>query len=303
MTDQYLRKIQLVVADDAKGLDLSELHIKFSIKAHNLQTPNVLQARVYNVSDETAAQIQKEFTNVILSAGYEGGDLGTIFSGTLVQARKGRESPVDTYIDLSAADGDIGLNFGTIQVSLKAGSTFADRVDLLAKAMGVGKGYICPLPDDKLPRGKVMVGMARDHLRDLAMSCDVDFSIQDGKLQIVARNAAIPGETIELNSATGMIGFPEQTEDGIQVKCLLNSKIRSGGLVKINNADIQQFELVLGLQGVSSNAFLPSIAADGIYKTLVVEHTGDTRGQEWYTDLTCLVPGTTTPGLIARGYT
>jgi hypothetical protein len=303
MTQQYLRRIQLVVADDAKGIDLSELHIKFAIKAHDLQTPNVLQARVFNVKDSTAAQIQKEFSKIILSAGYEGGELGTIFDGTLVQVRKGRESPVDTYVDLSGADGDIALNFGTIQIALKAGSSFSDRVDALAKAMGVKKGYIAPLPDDTLPRGKTMFGMARDHLRDLSMATDTNYSIQNGVLQILPRGAALPGETIEINSATGMIGFPEQTEDGIQVKCLLNPQIKVGSQVRINNADIQQAELGLSLSSTQSNAFLPSIAADGLYRTLVVEHSGDTRGQEWYTDLICIAVGqAVTPGLLARGY-
>lgn len=303
MTQQYLRKIQLVVADDAKGIDLSNLHIKFAIKQWDLQTPNVLQCRVYNVADTTAAQIQKEFSKIILSAGYESGELGTIFDGTLVQVRKGRESPVDTYVDLSGADGDIALNFGTIQAALKAGSSYSDRVDVLAKAMGVKKGYIAPLPNDTLPRGKTMFGMARDHLRDLAMATDTNYSIQNGVLQILPRNGALPDETIELNSATGMIGFPEQTEDGIQVKSLLNSRVKVGSKVKINNADIQSAELGLSLSSFQSNAFLPSIAADGLYRTLVVEHSGDTRGQEWYTDMTCLALGqASTPGLIARGY-
>lgn len=304
MGQQYLRQLQLVVADDAEGLDLSQLHIKFSIKQYDLQTPNTCQIRVYNVADQTANQIQKEFTRIVLTAGYKDSAQGTIFDGTLVQVRKGHESAVDSYVDLSGADGDEALNFGIVQVALKAGSSFADRVNALAKAMNVKTGYVAPLPSDTLPRGKTMLGMARDHMRDLSMATDTNWSIQNGTLVVLPRDKPLPSEAIELNSATGMVGFPEQTEDGIQIKCLLNPQIKIGCQVKINNADIQQAQLGLSISSQDANSFLPSIADDGLYRVVVAEHSGDTRGNEWYTDLICIALGqANTPGLLSRGYT
>lgn len=306
MTQQYLRAFSLVVADADKGLDLSQLHVKFSIKQWDLQTPNTCQVRVYNVSDDTAKGVQKEFSRIVLQAGYEDGDLATIFDGTLVQVRGGHESNVDSYLDLSGADGDAAANFAVVNAALKAGSSFADRVAALAKAMephGVTLGYVAPMPAGTLPRGKTMAGMARDHLRDIAFATDTAWSIQNGQLQFVANTGSLPGEAIDLNSASGLIGFPEQTQDGIQVKCLLNPQIKIGGLIKINNADIQQAQLNLSIQGAAQNAFLPSIADDGLYRVIVCEHSGDTRGNEWYSDIIAIAMGQgVTPGLVSRGY-
>jgi hypothetical protein len=306
MGQQFLRAASLVVADRATGLDLSSLHFKFSIKQWDLQTPNTCQIRVYNVSDQTANKIQKQFSQVILQCGYQDGDLGTIFAGTLVQARKGRESPVDTYVDISGADGDEALNFAVVNTALAAGSSFSDRINALIQAMGgsgVTLGYVGPLPSGVLPRGKTMFGMARDHLRDLAFASDMTWSIQNGVLQLVPLTGSLPGTAVVLNSATGMIGFPEQTEEGIQVRCLLNPQIKVGGQVQINNADIQQAQLNLGVSGANQNSFLPSITDDGVYKVVVCEHSGDTRGQEWYSDLICIAVGQgATPGLVSRGY-
>jgi hypothetical protein len=32
----------------------------------------------------------------------------------------------------------------------------------------------------------------------------------------------------------------------------------------------------------------PPVDADGVYKILCMDHTGDNRGNDWYTDLICL---------------
>jgi len=309
MSQQFLRAATLVVADGVSGRDLSNLHFKFSLKQRNLQTPNTCQIRVYNVSDDTANQVQKQFSKIILQAGYQGGDIGTIFSGSLVQVRRGRESPVDTYLDISGADGDLAMNFATVNTSLAAGSSFKDHLNVIAQAMGqhgVTLGYVGPLSSGTLPRGKTMSGMARDYLRDLCFANDSTFFIQNGVLNVVPHEGSLPGAAIELNSATGMIGFPEQTEEGIQIRCLLNPNIKIGGLVKINNADVQQAALNLSYTGARQNALLPKIstADDGLYRVIVSEHSGDTRGQEWYSDLICIAQGTpTTRALVSRGYT
>ena len=303
MTRQYLRKVSLVVADDLKSIDLSQLHIKFQIRQWDLQTPNTAQVRVYNCADATANQVQKEFSTMVLQAGYEGGDLGTIFQGTLVQVRRGRESPVDTYLDLSGADGDPEMNFAVVSTALAAGSSFMDRVNALSQALGVPQGYVPPLPDATLPRGRTLFGMAKDHMRDLAAATDTRWSVQNGQLVMVPLTASVPGDAVVLNSATGLIGFPEQTQDGIQVRSLLNTQITVGRTVQINNKDILQAQLSLSATGANQNAFLPSIALDGLYRVVVVEHSGDTRGQEYYTDMICInsTQGAT-PGLVQRGY-
>jgi hypothetical protein len=305
VSQQFLRAATLIVDDGTTGIDMSNLHFKFSLKQWDLQTPNTCQIRVYNVSSQTANKVQKQFSKIVLQAGYQG-NVGTIFAGTLVQARTGRESPVDTYMDLSGADGDPALNYAVVSVAMAAGSSFADRVNAIAQAMGeygVTLGYVAPLPSGTLPRGKTMHGMARDHLRDLCFATDTTFFITNGVLNIIPRQGALPGPAIQLNSATGMIGFPEQTEEGIQIRCLLNPNIKVGGLVQINNGDIQKAQLSLGISGATQNAFLPSITEDGLYRVMVCEHSGDTRGQEWYTDMICVALGTPTPQpLVYRGY-
>ena len=60
-------------------------------------------------------------------------------------------------------------------------------------AMGINQGYIPQLPANKLARGKVMYGMARDVMRDVATSTGSVWSIQDGVVQMVPLNSFKPG--------------------------------------------------------------------------------------------------------------
>lgn len=300
MTAQYLRKVQLVVGNAAgQGLDLSELQIRFMVRRGDYQTPNSVDIRIYNVSDDTAKALltgnqlnqtidgSAEFSQVQLSCGYDG-QYGLIFSGNIMQVRRGRDSAADTYIDIRAADGDAAYNFAVINTTLAAGSTPQQQLDVIAKAMGLPLGYVSPLPNTALPRGKVLYGMARDALRDFAKTYNASWSIQDGKIQIRSLAQFVPGDIVAINSASGMIGWPEQTANGIHIRCLLNPNIKIGNVVQINNASIQDYQIPISLGYEVDKALVPRTDWDGYYVVYVAEHSGDTRGQEWYTDIIAL---------------
>lgn len=296
-TRQWKRKASLIVVEGEKGLDLSELRFRFLVQNADTQSPNSVSIRVYNLSDETARSVQKEYSRVVLQAGYAETGFGVIFDGTIKQFRRGREDALTSYLDILAADGDLGFNFGICNQTFAAGTTTSrDRVAALAKSMGLGFQLDQNLASTggTLPRGKVLFGMARDLMNCEANNQGSTWSIQNGQVQVTTLAGYLPGDAVELNSLTGLIGVPEQTEDGIRVRCLLNPKLRIGGRVKINNKDINQlvqqnpnaapvpFNQWTGIQ------LLAKVTDDGFYRVYVAEHVGDTRGQEWYSDLICL---------------
>jgi len=305
---QYLRKAQLLVANEEETLDLSNLRIQFSIKAADVESPTNAWFRVYNLSEATIARIRKEYSRVILEAGY-GDNSGVIFDGTIKQFRIGREpSSGTTFFDLLAADGDIAYNNAVCSRTLAAGSTIKERVDAAIAPMrqyGVqGQQVFLPETGGVLPRGKVLFGMSRAFLRNEAQTWGASWSIQNGIVQIIPKEGYLPTQVVVLNGQTGLIGRPEQTVDGIRARCLINPKIKVGGRVQIDNDAINQtlrqdpnsapvpYNQWAGLQ------LLANIAADGIYRVYVIEYDGDTRGQEWYADLTLLAIDSTTQKVL-----
>lgn len=309
---QYLRKASLIIGnDDGNARDFSELRFKFSIRRGDIQTPNTADIRVYNLSEQTAQAVQKEFTRVILQAGYEG-NFGVIFDGQIKQVRRGRETQTDTYLNITAADGDSAYNFAFSSTSLAAGSTPIDHFNVVSKDMekyGVSDGYKPELQGNPLPRGKVFYGMSRDIMRNVAKNTDCSWSIQDGKLTMVPQTAYVPGDIPVLTSVTGVIGMPEQTQNGIRLKVLLNPNIKIGQAVKLDNASIQRYRysMSIGQEAVNLlNEQSNKINDDGLYYVMIADHAGDTRGNEFYTELTCLaidasIPRELLPKQAVRG--
>ncbi|MDH0638187.1 hypothetical protein N5D52_14665 [Pseudomonas sp. GD03860] len=303
---QYLRKISLKIGNDDEAIDLSDLRIRFAVRRGTTSTPNTADIRVYNVSDATAKKSQlKEFGRVVLQAGYAG-NYGVIFDGTIKQVRLGRESQTDTYLDITAADGDSAYNWSVINMSLAAGSTAQDHLEATVKVMeerGVTMGQTPKLSASKLPRGKVMFGLTRDVLDNLGRTQDVSWSIQDGKMTLIPNTAYLPGDSIVVNYETGMVGLPEQTQNGVNVRMLLNPSVKIGRLLKIDNASIQRYRYdpnPLEEAQVMRTKVQNDLSADGLYKVLIADSFGDTRGNEWYTDVICISVDATILNTILR---
>lgn len=289
---QWIRKFSLLIGDDDEALDVSQLRCTFTIKKTSAQTPNEAEIRVYNLAKETVARIQKEFTRVILQAGYVE-NYGVIFDGTAKQIKTGRDNGTDSYLQIMASDGDAAYNFAVVNTTLAAGSSPRDHIAASAGAMGahgVKTGHIGDVGGQKLARGKVMYGNSRDYLRQSAQSSNADWSVQDGQLQVVPLRGLLPTQAVVLNSKTGLIGTPEQTNDGITIKCLLNPLLKIGGKIIVDNKDIEMATISENKTSKSGEKKQPAdkpatIADDGAYKIIKIEYNGDSHGTDWYCDI------------------
>lgn len=289
--DQWIRKASLIVADaGGNGLDLSAFRVHFTVNQSDFETPNAVEIIVFNLASDTAQRIRKEFTSVTLQAGYQNGAFGIVFQGTIKQSKIGRVNQTDTYLAIYAADSDEAYNFGMVNQSIAAGTAPKDQVSQIASGMGAQVGSV--QFDTGLQsniRGKVLYGMARTQMRNLARTGGAQWSLQNGKITVIPLTSYLPGEAVKLNSQTGMIGLPEQTEDGIKIRCLLNPKIQIGTQVQIDQASIQRATVSLNLTDVNqTEAAFPPVTNDGFYTVLVHEMEGDTRDNEYYSELTCL---------------
>ena len=58
------------------------------------------------------------------------------------------------------------------------------------------------------------------------------WSIQYGSLIFLPKDKVLNDEAVLISQDTGMINAPEQTDDGLEITCLLNPALQIGGLVK-----------------------------------------------------------------------
>jgi hypothetical protein len=317
-SDQFLRRWSLVLgtgtpgtapAGDSLVLSTSDEgldpRIKFEVRQADNQTPNTAIIRCYNLADTTALKAVTEFTRVVLSAGYMTGRFGVIFDGNIKQFKKGRESTTETYLDIFAADGDLAYNTASISQTIAAGSTSEERFKALQKAWADAGLQTPPnafdLKEQILPRDRVYWGMTADETQWFAKSHDATWNITNGKFVLTPNTAYASGDIVVLTSQTGMIGFPEATQDGVMVTCLLNPSIQLRQRIKLDNKSINFYFAPGGSPTGESGVIFPgyaggvnyfaSPATDGIYCALVIDYSGDSRGyagSPWYNIMTCL---------------
>jgi hypothetical protein len=296
--EQYIRNCTLVCyGTNLNGLDLSNLRIKFSVKQSDSQSPNTADIRVYNVSDETALSMLINLNppsgvslstpgRVVLQGGYNS-NFGVIFQGNIKQIILGRESATDTFVDIVAGDGHLAYNYAIVNSTLAAGSTQMDQINAATNATtayGTTLGYVSIAQINKLPRSKTMYGNARNYLRAVSQTAGQTWSIQNEKITFIPKTSYLPGTAVVLTSKTGLIGTPQQTNEGVNVKCLLNPNIQVGGRINIAEATVQNFKINLAIVNSPAN-IAPPLTQDGTYYVLTLEQTGDTRGVDWYTSI------------------
>jgi hypothetical protein len=299
-----------------QGLDLSNLRCQFNIQKNTNSTPNKLYARIYNMAPATMAKVI-EMHRVQIQAGYWFSNYGIIFDGTVVQYVRGKENPVDTFLDIYAGDGDLAMSASTFTV-IPGGSSVQAKYDAIYKS------YQEQQPDlrkgqqdqqnikDKTIRDQVMVGTTRSLERDLYMQYNQDIHIDSGEWNVVLRTGYKPGDAVILSPKTGLVGLPEVTPEGIQARCLLNPKLRLGGLVQIDASVLSGVAYVPGAAGQTvENPQLPPsgiiqsmarydvkpgfehafTSPSGRYKIIYINYVGDTWGQPWNCELSCIAVG------------
>lgn len=299
MSRQYGRVAKLIVGpDDGVGsLDVSELRITFEITNATVSTPKTGVFRIYNLKPETAQRFNNEFTRVQFSAGYVDPGPQQLFVGEIAIVRQSRRD-VDTYVEIVCQDGDKAYNYGTVSDSLASGWTPDDVYNALLNALkpyGIVAGNKPPFSTEAGQRGYILYGMVHAYLTTLAVSQNCDWFIEDGKLNFVPKKDTLPGEVPVLTSASGLLGVPEQTVDGISFTCLLNPAIRAGRKIQIDNASIASAQLNASAYLGTDVPFFAGTDKDGFYKAMCVTHSGDTRGDDWTTTGICIAVDGTAP--------
>jgi hypothetical protein len=278
-------------------MDLSLLHITFTVEKGTYQSPTTAVIRVYNLGLDDMAKIAKQYKQVTLEAGYQNDPYGIIFKGTIAWFEHGKQSPTETMLTIHANELDVAVNNAAVNATLPAGVTHKDVVMAAATAMapfGLSVGYISKyLDDSKSPRSRTVFGMARDVLRDITRTNNATASIDGGQLNIVRYDETLPSPAIVLNTAHGMIGIPSIVAgQGVHVRSLLNPAFKANGSLRIDQRGMMQQEgdqstdPQKGLALAADAAAKLQVSADGSYKILKVTHTGDNRGNAWYSDLT-----------------
>lgn len=287
LSDLFGRKYKIIVATKGtSGFDITGLKVVFKIEKSMSAEPNRSTIQIYNLAPEMQNFILSDARRVIIEAGYENSEqYGLIFDGDIVKAVRRAAQSIDKITEVIAQDGDLFLNSGFISVSYGAGQT---TQSVLSQMQGIADDDMVmgsvssDLKGTKLARGKAMFGQPKDYALMLAKSEGALFYVNDRKINLVKPGDVPEGQIIDLSPSSGLIGTPEQTDDGVTAKCLLNPLLNVNKLVHISNEFVQE-----------TNEIGKASLSSGLYKIIKLKHSGDTTGNDWYTEFDAIAqPGT-----------
>ncbi|HBU7490078.1 hypothetical protein EDC47_11433 [Raoultella planticola] len=341
MSQNWMRHFELqLVGENGQGISLSDFKVTFQIERNDNKWPAVGTVKIYNLSAQTQNRImQREFSKIIMIAGYDGiapdvmanevgiarkisasevgqvngTNYGVIFSGDIRFTVNGKDNPVDSWVMVQACDSEEAFTSAFINATISKGYTTEDIYVELMKRLepyGISRGIVPEFPPTVFPRGRSLLGFVHDYLDEVAEQCKATWQFNYGRIDIVPRDKATH-EAVVLNANSGLIGMPEQTIGaGVNVRCLINTKIQLNGLIQLDQASVYRSALSadqvvqaggpISVESQNGNLVTTgitqspaSIATDGVYKVRYISYTGDTRGQAWYMNLACEARGNT----------
>ena len=115
---------------------------------------------------------------------------------------------------------------------------------------------------------------------------------EDGTVNIVSPKDLASDEIFDLGPQTGLIGSPLQTEYGISCSCLLNPRLKINSLFHLDNKKIENYRYTPGQP-------VRPLDTEGIYRVIKLTHRGDTRGDDWTTEIEAISQAGILPGMAA----
>jgi len=234
MARLYLRKV-IVTLRSPVGTpkSFSQLRVRFRCVKTRESKPNEMEVEIYNLSDQTRSELEQQNASIVLSAGYEE-SIETIFTGNIKKVVQSQEGP-DIISKLEVADGGNAFRNARIQKGFPPGVKTRQAIEELIQSMGLSRGSIEGVPNSQYANGLSLSGLARDRLDDLCRKNNLQWSIQNGSVQIVPNG----GNTLDapniISPDTGLIGSPNKTKKGVEFKTLLQPKLIPGRRIQLKS--------------------------------------------------------------------
>lgn len=286
-------KFTQYILSDSENEDTS-LRVTFNIQREYGVFPNYSEISVYNLNVATENMLIENGYRVVIEAGYVNGDYGVICDAQVFQPMWEREDNVTTKLTLVCVD---GLEFLDQNLVITHGEKMTSQKKMIAHMASKGK---VPVPvdigegceDNTFPRTKVFCGDEMDYIRQYAIQSGTLPTVIGRKVTVSRLQDPLSAEAqknmITITAGTtfnrgSLIGTPQQTQNGVAFTCLLNPNITVAhphNLVKLDNTNIRQIKLRIGEKTIAN------MDKDWIYRIIGVTHVGDTRGNDWYSNVT-----------------
>ncbi len=234
----FLRRIEVIVG--GVKINYPEMDIDFTIDFDDEPEVNRGQLTLYNLSQDTSQKI-KVAKQAVINAGYEG-DVGTVMVGRIDEVR-GEWSGTDSPLILELTDIPEPFNqivSKTYKDKIRASQVIRD----LISSYGLRIGKLNLPVDVQYSGGRILNSSLEGIIRELAKDCRAKLHVANGAIFLRPKR---DGDrlAVVLSSDSGLIGTPtrmdEDGQEGYNVACLLNHRIRADSIIKLQSREVEGF--------------------------------------------------------------
>ena len=306
-----------------QGIEINNLRIQFSIQKTADKNPNTNKIKIWNLKKATRKEIEKPDTRCLLYAGYaEDAGPTLIFSGNITYAWSRFDLP-DIITEIELGDGTQEIRDTTISVGYGQNVKSKQILSDVAKKMQIPLTLADNAPERDWKNGLSYHGSARTLLDKVTKATGLEWSIQNGNLQVIEKGMITTRAGIEISSSSGMVGSPESEreakaqkgKDGSKSSSPISKASASDDLEpitfasaskpdktktdkagkpakKVETADAKQYwygwkvkTLLMPILNPGDRVKLNTLTVEGVFRIEELTHTGDNWTGDWQTEL------------------
>lgn len=276
----YFDRVCKAVLLHKEAISIMDHRITFEITKSLKQEENEAKIEIYNLSSDIRKKIVLEESTAQLFAGYsQNQGLVQIGQGTVCQISTVQDK-VDTISRILMKDGLSNIKNNPLSIAYENDVTLQEVLSKVAKECKLGL-KINGLATATIKGGFVMLGDMTTELNTLGASFGFTWSIQNNVLFVCAKKQNTTTQVVLLTPSTGLIMNPEAIK---QVSQSLRKLKDSRQIL----SDVNLFKVQALLQPqLQANDIIAveSNELNGKFRIARLTHTGDTRGNDWYTDM------------------
>jgi len=223
------------------------LTMSFDVQKNLEKSTNKASIKIFNLNETSCSPLQQEGAIVRLDAGY-GESPDELFTGQISRAtpeKLGR----DIITTIESGDGQEEFRAAQVNKSLAPGATGQQVIETIASALQLGTGAIKGIVDTIFQNGITLSGDAEKKMDEITAKMGLEWSIQDGKIQILAPNEPSEDIGVLLTPETGLLDAPIQREGKselgtgkfLEFRALLRAQIKPGVRVRIVSDKVDGF--------------------------------------------------------------
>ena len=235
--DDRIVRLGIEVNGDVKTYDESFFIIAYGVK-YATAIMGECQARIDNIDKTTRDylltqtspfNLNRTAKKLTLDVGRQSYGTFRMFEGNIIACNPSQPP-------------DIGVGFKSLTLSFMLGNIIArtepenTNMRTIAQHIATDLGVALDFQaTDKQINNYQFTGAALKQVQILCDAGNVDAFIDNDKLVVKDRNAGRNGSAILISKATGMVGVPEVTEQGVRVRVLIRNEIRIGDSITIES--------------------------------------------------------------------